>query len=75
MGDTSEVDADGYRAWVKIQIEKEFPGAVVTVTDKQSTYCINSDAGDDDYDAIERLHAFVQHAWDSCNWDWIVVNV
>jgi hypothetical protein len=71
MGDTSERDAEGYRAWVKTQIEAEFPGANVTVTDKQSTNCVHCDADVDDSDALERLHACVHHAWDACNWEWV----
>jgi|HubBroStandDraft_2_1064218.scaffolds.fasta_scaffold116263_2 hypothetical protein len=71
MGDTSETEAKGYRAWVKTQIEAEFPGVDVTVTDKHSENCVHCDSDADDADAIERLHACVQHAWDSCNWEWV----
>lgn len=71
MGDTSEIAANGYRAWLKTQIETEFPNADVTVTDKQSTNCVHCDADADDFDALTRLHSLINHAWDSCNWEFV----
>lgn len=72
MGDNvTEADADGYRAWLASELEREFPDADVAVLDEQATNTVQTDADADDYAALERLQYFVQAAWDRCGWEWV----
>lgn len=74
MGDIPEQHADGYRNWISLGLQSEFPDAEIVVTAEQSTNCIQTDADGDDYHALSSLHAFVQNAGDSCNWEWVEGN-
>ena len=72
MGDNvTEADADGYRAWLTSELEREFPGADVAVLDEQATNTVQTDADADDYAALERLQYFVEAAWDRCGREWV----
>lgn len=66
MGDISDAAAENYRAWLKTQIENEFPGADVVVIDEDATTCVECDA--EDCDAVSRLWECDKHAWSSYNW-------
>jgi disulfide oxidoreductase YuzD len=72
MGDNvTEADADGFRAWLAAELEREFPGAEITVSDDQATNTIETDAEINDYADVEMLQAFVGAAWDRCPWSWV----
>lgn len=74
MGDeATEEDAEGYRAWVRGELERKFPGTEVTVTDREETFNLVTDVSGDEEGAWEweELHWFVSDCWDRCRWEWV----
>lgn len=66
MGDNvTEVDAEGYRAWAKEQIEAEYPAANVVVSKSQ---CLRSVDADEEFEGAEE---FCKSLWDKCPWSWV----
>ncbi len=64
MGDNTPEYCAGYRAWLRTEVQREFPAADVDVRNEPSTNNVRTDAGADDYADLERLQQFVQASWD-----------
>lgn len=69
MGDTTSEDCNAYRVWFAEQLEAEYPGADVTVTDKHGRIEVETDDDSDDRSIVEELHEFSNRCWDRCTWD------
>ena len=65
MGETSEQDADKYRAWAKAEIEAAYPEAA-------QIEVLNEDRGStvyaEDYTEECTAREFLHHLWDRCPW-------
>ena len=70
MGNTTEADANNYRAWAAREIAAACPDAHIEVLDDVNQSCAQSDAEDcevaykEEQEAIELLAAL----WDRCPW-------
>lgn len=66
MGDNvTESDAEQYRAWAKSEIEAEYPGVEVEVSESQYLRSVDAD------DELEGVEDFCKSLWDRCPWSWI----
>lgn len=65
MGETSEQDADKYRAWAKAEIEAAYPEAAqIEVLDEDRGSTVYADDYTEECTALE----FMYHLWDRCPW-------
>lgn len=65
MGDTPAKECDQFRVWAKQQLESEFPGHDITVSEDNSLNTCNTD----DIDNEEQIADFCSRLWDRCPWD------
>lgn len=72
----TEADAAGYRAWIREQLEREFPTAAIEINEREHTYATQVEIDDEsDYQAARDLRdaveIFAAECWDKCPWDWV----
>ena len=79
MGEATESDAAGYRAWLEKQLQAEFPGVEIVVREDESTKSVivrfEGDGDEfsyhDELKLHDQVHDFVHNAWDRCPWSWV----
>ena len=70
IGDNAtEADCTGYRDWLAAELVKEYPGVAISVTSERKTRCLETDS--DEQGEGEELQAFLELAWNRCNWEWV----
>ena len=67
MGDTGAQDCEKFRNWALAELQSEYPGYDITVSEDQSMQT----AYTDDVDNEESIIDFCSRLWDRCQWGWI----
>lgn len=73
MGNATDADAAGYRAWLEGELKREFQGAEIELIEQDTTYgvAVDVDGADDHYDTQAAVQEFTEDAWDRCAWEWV----
>jgi len=71
LGDATDAECDHYREWFAAQLQAEYPGADITVTNQPGRIRVDTLDDGDDEDLISSLHHFGNRCWDSCPWHWV----
>lgn len=76
MGEATEQDSAGYRAWLGEQLAAEFPGVEIELEEQDRTHSVAVEVDESGeeigyYAALDRVQAFAENCWDRCPWDWV----
>lgn len=76
MGEVSDADAAGYRAWLAGKLAEEFPDSEVELVEEDAAKGVSVETQDDsDYAAHtaaqDAVAQFLEDCWNACTWDWV----
>lgn len=78
--DCTETDAEGYRAWIRAELERDFPGVEIDIneTDAARALIVETDADEQTSEgyhvhqaSVVEVGEYLAAAWDKCPWDWV----
>ena len=72
MGEATEDDARGYRAWLEGELEKAYPGVELELNEADATRSVLVETDEDDDGKLSgEVQEFLSEAWERCPWDWV----
>lgn len=78
--DCTADDAAGYRAWIRAELERDFPGVELDINEPDATrsLIVETDADEQTSEgyhahqaAVVEVGEYLDAAWNRCPWDWV----